>query len=312
MDIPNDEFGGKESWIVEVHHTGWLADLLGAHGLGPWPESFQAQHPCRDCWWHSSCWCAHLPEGHKELRSKRPHAEGCRGKEVPRSLQELKNDLQELRSTVFRTKKDAADAFCAKGVARVHCTLDHLGNDMSTDAAADISHLFLLGVSRHEIFWMLEDMTKGKNAPFTYDQLNVERKKLNAMLPSAHKVRLIERPNTDGKSMHQVNMNMTAAEVMHFALNSVAMIGPLLNAKERQRTSWISWIAHVRLLSFCLRYVYVQSDGEVLIRLVNDFLTKFIDAYGKQYHKPKHHMLKHLVKYWRCNRMRTQAPAAMF
>ena len=122
---------------------------------------------------------------------------------------------------------------------------------------------------------------------------------MNESLPKTHKITYIERPTTDGKAKRSVNMNMTAAEVMHFAMNSVALIDPLLNAEERRSLTWISWKAHVRLLSFCLRYAYAPSDGEVLIRLANDFLTKFADAYDQQYHKPKHHMLKHLIKYWR-------------
>ena len=86
MEIPNDATGGMETWVVEIHLLGWLADLLGAHGLGPWPESFQARHACRDCWWHSGCWCAYLPKGSMEARAKRPHADGCRN-HSPRGLQ---------------------------------------------------------------------------------------------------------------------------------------------------------------------------------------------------------------------------------
>ena len=74
MEIPNDATGGMETWVVEIHLLGWLADLLVAHGLGPWPESFQERHACRDCWWHSGCWCAYLPKGSMEARAKRPHA----------------------------------------------------------------------------------------------------------------------------------------------------------------------------------------------------------------------------------------------
>ena len=92
---------------------------------------------------------------------------------------------------------------------------------------------------------------------------------------------------------------------MHFALNSVALIDPLLDSNDRKRTSWISWKAHVRLLSFCLRYEYAPSDGDVLVCLVNDFLTKFFASYPIQYHKPKHHMLKHLIKYFRYIHMYT-------
>ena len=283
MDIPNDALGGKERWIVEVHHTGWLADLLGAHGLGPWPESFQARHPCRDCWWHSGCWCARYPPQHRELRSKRAHAEGCRGADVPiRSLEELQRDLQELRSTTYQTKKAKASAYRDKGIARLHCTLEHLGNNMSTDASADISHLFLLGVSRHEAFWMLEDMTQGSDAQFSYDELNEQRKEMNKTLPSAHRMSSFERPKVEGKARQSVNMNMTAAEVMHFAMNSVALIDPLLDAASRTRPSWISWKAHVRVLSFCLRHAYIPSDVFILERLVNDFLTRFTAAYPEE------------------------------
>ena len=75
------------------------------------------------------------------------------------------------------------------------------------------------------------------------------------------------------------------------------MIDPLLDAAERARPSWKSWKAHVRLLSFCLRYSYVPTDEQLLNRLVLEFLTLFRAAYPESYSKPKHHMIEHLAKY---------------
>ena len=48
---------------------------------------------------------------------------------VLRSLEELKSDMHELRSTTLSTKQAAADAARDKGIARTHCTLEHLGNN---------------------------------------------------------------------------------------------------------------------------------------------------------------------------------------
>ena len=305
MEIPNDVTGGKQKVIVEADITCWLADLLGTHTLGPWPESFQAQHCCRDCWWSTGCWCSHLPAGHRHLKAVRAHTHGCRGvtdcEMMPRSRQELEEDLHILRTTKFRTKELARQARRDKGIGKLYCTLQGLAQKWD-DAAADISHLFLLGLSRHESFWMLDDMTMGRHPVFTWEQLNDQRKGMNPLLPASHKIRSIDRPRTEGKAHHTVNMNMTAAEVMHFAMNSVAMIDPLLDDEDRKRSKWISWKAHVRLLSFCLRHSYMPSDAALLDPLVQDYLHKFSAAYGEKYFKPKHHHLNHLSKYFRCAR----------
>lgn len=217
MEIPDDTHGGKETVIVEFHLLGWLADLLGAHGLGPWPESFSsARHCCRDCWWHSGCWCAHIPPGSRDARSKRPHAEGCRHGE-PRLLAELQQDMSLVRSfsgAKTRKKQLATE----KGIAGAdHCVLEHLaGSNMETDACADLAHILLLGVTRSEIFLILDDLIP---SCLSWDELNEARKAMNLSLPKGHRIPHLERPTTDGKRKSAVNMNLTAAEVMHFTVN---------------------------------------------------------------------------------------------
>ena len=81
------------------------------------------------------------------------------------------------------------------------------------------------------------------------------------------------------------------------ACGSIAMIEPLLNEQEKRRPSWMSWTAHVRLLTFVLRHSFSLADVETLQVLVNDFDAKFHAAYKGKFRRPKHHLLRHLVKY---------------
>ena len=192
MEIPNDTIGGKETVIVEFHALGWLADLLGAHGLGPWPESFSsARHCCRDCWWHSSCWCAHVPPGSREAKSKRQHAEGCRHGE-PRLLAELQRDMSLVRS-FSGAKTNRQKLASEKGIAGAdQCVLENLADaNMETDACADVAHIFLLGITRNEAFLMLDDLIP---SCFSWDELDVARKAMNLALPKGHRLRHLERP----------------------------------------------------------------------------------------------------------------------
>jgi hypothetical protein len=124
IELPDDVNGGSQPWVLEFHFLGWLADLLGAHGLGPWPESFQARHCCRDCWWCSKCWCANLPPDCRERAAKREHCEGCEG-EAERELPELLADLETLRGD-FRTKKSRVDFMRDRGISKTCARPTHL------------------------------------------------------------------------------------------------------------------------------------------------------------------------------------------
>jgi hypothetical protein len=221
MYIPDDKTGGKLCVIVELHLVGWLADLLGAHGLGPWPESFQARHACRDCWWHSTCWCAYVVEGTQEAKRKSAHAEGCRQRR-DRTKDELETDIKYIRTTPFTTKKAYAEACRDRGVSKQYCTLEHLPDtDMSTDAAADTAHLFFLGITRHEIFWMLDDLIRVAKC-FTWDELNEQARNVPVM--KGHRLPHMERPTTvvGGKGLSSTNMTMTGVEVIHFMMQRCA------------------------------------------------------------------------------------------
>lgn len=296
MEIPDDLKGGKKKIILVVGWMGLCCDLLGAAGAGPWPECFQAQHPCLDCWWHSNCFCAYLPEDCRESRRKNAHAPGCRGQpHVPRTHKETEADIAVLRQTKFTSKKQRACAFKDAGVARLYSVLQNLpeGN-LEQDAHKDIMHLFFNGISRHEGLWVIVDLVS--TGCVTWDLLNATRKRMS--LPRGHRIDHLEAPRSDGKALSQRALVMNAGAVMHFVVNrcvvsypprpdhecpthphssyvhsrckhSIALIEPLLNEEARQRPTWICWKAHVRLVCFCLHYTYdATTAGNVLDALV--------------------------------------------
>ena len=76
-------------------------------GIGNYPECFQAQHPCKDCWWHSKCFCAHLPAGSCENRRKGAHAAGCKSC-APRTDAELEQQLSVMRGSAFSSLSKTA------------------------------------------------------------------------------------------------------------------------------------------------------------------------------------------------------------
>lgn len=213
--IPDDVNGGLMPIICECHFLGMSLDLLGAAQIGPWPQSFQATHPCLDCWWHSRCWCAHLPADSQELDSGEPHAEGCRnGTMVLRTQAGFFEDNARLRATQFSSKAARNEALRCAGVSKVHCGLMYIpGAVMTLDARKDTMHLLWCGLTRHESYWMLDDLIPDC---FSWDQLNERRKLLQ--LPKGHRIPELANPKKDGTSKAATSMNLKAVEMMHFTL----------------------------------------------------------------------------------------------
>ena len=58
-------------------------------------------------------------------------------------------------------------------------------------------------------------------------------------------------------------------------LRSISMIDPLLTDAKRSRPEWISWLAHVRLLTFCLQHSFTKDDLGVCDRLAEEYFAKF-------------------------------------
>ena len=155
--IPDDIRGGLVPVIMEAHFQGLEGDLLGLAGYGPWPECFQANHPCQDCMWHRNCPCAFLPFNASEPRRKISHSPSCsRMWEPPlRTDAEQRSQLLELQPTKFTNKKKRADSMRDSGFGKVFSVLQYVpGANLSTDAKKDVMHLFLRGLTSHEAFWV--------------------------------------------------------------------------------------------------------------------------------------------------------------
>ena len=236
VDIPDDINGGTMSIILEVHLLGWLADLLGAGGLGPYPESFSATHPCRDCWWHTSCWCAHVAFGSLDVHRKEPHAPGCRmtGEVlacepcVERDEGEMLSLMSSLRAGSYSTKAQLADAMRCRGVNKLRSAIEYLpGSKVTEDVLADIMHLFFTGPTPQEAYHILEHLTKVVDG-LTWDKYATARKAFNERLPKAHQLPGIVRPVTDGKAKTSLAMVWTADEAMRFAANGCVLPGDTL------------------------------------------------------------------------------------
>lgn len=82
------------------------------------------------------------------------------------------------------------------------------------------------------------------------------------------------------------------------ARRSIDILAPLLSETWRASPAWKSWVAHVRLLTFCLQHEFELTDVQTCDTLVSTYLGLFraVPQY-KGYEKPKHHFLIHLSKY---------------
>ena len=119
IDLPDDDKGGVSKYRLKICLLGWAADLLGRAGLGPWPESFQAAHPCPDCWFSPLCECAYLCKP-CPAESAIVHHVKCLG-ELPRSESEDRRNLDSLR---LLSQTAAMKQFSTLGVNKLYHVLD--------------------------------------------------------------------------------------------------------------------------------------------------------------------------------------------
>jgi hypothetical protein len=236
VTIPDDVNGGTMEISLQIHLIGWLCDLLGAGGLGPYPESFSATHPCRDCWWHTGCWCAHVPPGGREARRKgRPHAAGCLMQEcqecddfIPRGEHEMRSLVSQVQEREFTSKTTMKDAFRERGINKRFCAIEFLaGSKLTEDINADLMHLLYTGPTPQEAYHVCNHLVKSKANDLTWETLERDRKLFNVDLPAGHKLPEFRRPRTDGKAANALAMVWTAEEAMRFAANGCAARGAI-------------------------------------------------------------------------------------
>lgn len=218
IEMPDDDNGGVKDVILECHFLGLCADLLGAAGAGPWPECFQAKHPCYDCWWHSKCFCAYVPAHASEQRRKGAHEPGCKSC-APRTEAETLGLIKTIATTQFNSKKAREAAMTDSGIRKLHSAIQYLpGANMEYDLRKDTMHLFLRGITPHEGLWMINGFVQ--DGEFTWEELNIARKKLT--VPRGHKIPELYPPKSDGKPLKSQSLCLTGSGVLHFAVNRCA------------------------------------------------------------------------------------------
>ena len=130
-------------------------------------------------------------------------------------------------------------------------------SDVISDLPGDIMHIFLCGLTKKELAWLIDFCIRG--GYFTYDQLNERIKEIQ--LPYGKRIPLIKAP-AEKKTRRDLNLDMTAAETMYFAKASVVVFEKLLPAEALKLPIWLCWLKHRDLLITCLQYEFKRSDVE--------------------------------------------------
>ena len=117
-----------------------------------------------------------------------------------------------LRSMNFTSKAQREREMRCAGVNKLYCAQEFLpGASLTYDFRKDTMHLFWCGISRHEAYWLLDDMIP---ECFDWEQLNEQRK----CLPKGHGIPELVDPHKDGKSKCSTSMILKAVQMMHFVL----------------------------------------------------------------------------------------------
>ena len=107
----------------------------------------------------------------------------------------------------------------ARARRRAHAAINHIpGASAEKDLKPDTMHIFMNGLSRHEGFYMMDDVTT--NTPVTWDDINTARKAMNKDLPPGHRIpELIQPAKNDGKSTASMHLTLSASDMLHFIVN---------------------------------------------------------------------------------------------
>ena len=247
---------------AQVYHICTPADYLASQAGGPFVESTSALHPCKECDWMTN-------HGGK---LDRPTTVGKR-----RTLKELREFLKHARQLhgVEGTATMLKDAMQSRGVNKLFYALDSdyiPYSDCIRDLPPDIMHLFLCGLSRHELAWMIDIFRKEKY--FTLEQLN-ERIKL-IELPYGKRVpKIVAESGKNQKSRRKMKLDMTATETMYFVKASLTVFEGLLTVEQRKHPAWLSWLLHREVFIMCIQQEFKRIDAEVLKKKIDAYLEAF-------------------------------------
>jgi hypothetical protein len=169
--------------------------------------------------------------------------------------------------------------------------------DLIVGSPHDLMHMMLEGCTRSELAAVVYCICR---------QLNVPWSTMKATILSAHKYGItVPALNTDQMYHGDSNGNPhsdcafpgTAAQVLDFALISVALFEPFFAGKE-ENPVWVAWKLHVEILTLLLFSSYTVADVVYLDKLIFTWQSLFLDIEKYCYlWKPKHHFVSHFPQH---------------
>lgn len=205
------------------------ADYPAAATYGPWVGSTSARHPCRHCRWTrpNKLLDSDDEDSDEDAGDARAGARSTltrvqqleeRGSFYTASLEEynwsqVSSEIDEIKAITSKKDRKARMAGCGFNKLVFPLHPDYIPDvDPTRMQPQDIMHLFLCGITRHELYHLLEHLVKHKFV--TWEAIN---NKVSTMrIPKGKRIPKLY-PAAKGKKLGERHLDMTASEVLMFA-----------------------------------------------------------------------------------------------
>lgn len=188
-----------KAWVVVS-----VADYPAAAACGPWVESTSAKRPCRECDWLR-------PIPNEVAQRKGEHYIHKGGEDY--TWERLNANLRNIEALPSRAAQKSAMQSMSLNCLKFAYHPSHIPYLTPTECQPqDIMHLFLCGITRHELYYVLEFLVE--HGALTWCKLNDVIGA--ARLPRGKRIPKVQ-PAPSDKAKGERHLDMTAAEVMTLA-----------------------------------------------------------------------------------------------
>jgi hypothetical protein len=211
------------------------------------------------------------------------------------------SEVRELRAWKG-TKAELATRKTDTGIFSAHFASERILTDVVRDSTLDIMHLSFCGMSRYLLSWLTDILIPAK---FSWAALNAAKNRHHF----GAGVRVPDLVRSNNSARGSASLKLNAAAAMYFTLASIDIMEPLVvEAGAQSLPAWLTWKAHVRLVSFLVHHAYdAATAGPRVAQLVEEFDAVFqtVSAWRGRA-KPKQHSFRHLSDAlaefgpWRC------------
>ena len=164
------------------------------------------------------------------------------------------------------------------GINKTVFATDYLEGDPFDICTIDIMHLFLCGITRKELAWLLKILIPKYT---TWDEVNAAICQLH--LPRGKHISKLCPPRIGKKARDHV-VDLNAAETMFLAIHSVTILEPLLSAEARALPCWQCWLKHRQVLAMCLEHNISLTEADAIEKCYAEYLLLFTKVYEYRIH----------------------------